>query len=108
MDSAQIKYFQQRYQSMGDEELAVLVATRWDHLSEEARAALSEVLRGKNLPDFIREVNATVDDLTAQARAAGAELKRQQEHRRRARKAMGILLGVVVLIGVLMAVLQSR
>lgn len=86
MDTNQICFFKARYANMTEDEPAVLVATRRDALSEEAAVALSEVLRSRNLPAFISEVNEVVGDLNAQASAARLEIERQRQHNRRARK----------------------
>ena len=106
MDIEQIAYFKQRYASMGDDELALLVATRREVLSEEARTALAEVLKTKNVGHFIQEVNTTVDDLNSQAHAAGEYVRRQKEHNRKARRSLAFFFAFVFVVGVLMAVFR--
>lgn len=107
MNPSQVEYFRHRYASMTDDELALLVATRRDVLSDDVRVALSEVLRSKDLPGFVNEVNAVVDDLNAQARAAGEELARHRENNRRARKPLLYFFAFVGLLAAVMALLSS-
>ena len=80
MDSNQVAFFKQRYSRMSDEELANLLIGRHDRLSEEANAALTQVLEKKNIPEFMREVDEKFKDLNSQARAAAQAVEKQREH----------------------------
>ena len=104
MNPDQFAYFRQRYAGMHDDELAVIIATRREVLSEEAEAALVEVARSRNIAALVAETNAVVNDLNQQAAAAQAELLRQQEHNRQVRKAMTYFVLGVAVIAAAMAV----
>jgi tRNA threonylcarbamoyladenosine modification (KEOPS) complex Cgi121 subunit len=91
MDHTQFAYFKDRYSRMSDEELANLFVTRRDHLSEEADLALRQVLSGKNISEFVREANATVDDLNSQAAAAAEAIDRQIAANRQIPRALAIV-----------------
>ena len=108
MDQAQIAYFQGRYSRMSDEELATLYVTRREVLSEEAVEALRRTLDRRNVPELVKEINAKVRDLNAQAAGAAQELERQRATNRQIPRAMLILfVATLVIFGAAMLVRQS-
>ena len=107
MDANQVAFFKDRYSRMSNEELANVVVGRHERLSEEANAALTTVLEGKDPATFMREVDEKVEDLNAQARGAAEEIRRQNEHRARSRKALLWFFGALVVILSAVAALRT-
>jgi len=80
MDADRVAYFRDRYSRMSDDELATVFINRHERLSEEANAALNQVLEQKNPAEFMQEVDAKVQDLNSQARAAAQVAEQQWEN----------------------------
>jgi hypothetical protein len=93
---------------MSDEELTNLLIDRHRRLSEEANAALTEVLQGKDPAAFTRELNEKVEDLNAQARAATEEAARYAAHNKRARRVMLIFFAAVAAVHVVAWMLRQE
>ncbi len=101
MDAEQFEFFKERYSRMSDEELANLLIGRHERLSDEANVALSVVLEQKDPAAFSREIREKVSDLNTQAQAAAQAVQKQQEHNKRARRALLVFfIAVAVIFGV--------
>lgn len=107
MDANEVAFFKDRYARMSDEELANVLIGRHERLSEETNAALTAVLESKDPTAFMREIDEKVEDLNAQARGTAEEVKRQDEHRARSRKALLWFFAALAVILAAVAALRS-
>jgi len=97
-------YFQDAYSRMSDDELAYLLATRSETLVEEARLALSSVLKTRNLAEVNAEVEATLEDLENQAEVRNRERQEQIARQRAIRKGFHLFCLVLSSVGLMLLI----
>lgn len=107
MDLKQIAYFQDRYSRMSDEELATLVVTRRDMLSEEAVEALQRVLDRRDVSTFLSEVNEKATDVKAQVAGLEQQRERQRATIREIPRAMLVVVAAAIAIFAVAAFARS-
>ena len=101
MDSQQVAHFIGTYSRMSDEELAFLLVTRGEGLSDEARHALQTVIGTRDPAAFRRELSATQADVSAQIRHASQEAEKHQAGKRQFRLGVRLLLAGLIGLGLL-------
>lgn len=101
MDLERVEYFKQRYSAMSDEELSFLLITRGEGLAEEARHALDVVMRRRDPRAIRQEMQATTEDLAAQAEHAHALALRQARREREVRLWTHYFCALAVVTGLL-------
>lgn len=89
---------------MSDDQLAHLLATRGDTLVDEARLALSSVLKQRDPAKWKAEVNATLEDLERQAEAMRQERQEQNVRQRSLRKGFHFFCLVLSSAGLLLLI----
>ena len=108
IDESRVIYFQDTYSRMSDYELAYLLATRSETLVEEARLALSNVLKTRDLTIVKAEVKATIKDLEDQAQVKNREKQEQIARQRAIRKGFNLFCLVLSALGLLLLTLGDN
>ncbi len=99
MDKAQFNSLKSNYERMSDDEIAYLVSTRWEGLTDEARAALVAVSKRRNPDTIAQELEATAADLTVQSEYdRRSEALNDLSNSMRNVIALGIYCGALILV----------
>lgn len=82
LDQQRFDSVRDAYARMSDEQLALIVATRLDGLTGEARAALDDVMAERDLSDFEAELRSVRTQLAWHTRHTDILAQRGAAHRR--------------------------
>ena len=104
LDQRELEMMRATYSDMSNEELAYILSTRAESLTDEAKAALAEVVRARGSGVIAKEIEATTEDLRQQTTQANLEIERQQKLQRFSRRLTFGLFGVFLAGGVIVGV----